>query len=133
MLRGSIVNTRGGSMKKILITLVILVVVIIGAGAAYVYLNKDALVQKSIEKGFASVETMVLQNLPATVTEDSVKTIFTETLAKVKSGEIAPEKLQGVFMSFRESWSDKQLDSLEVKDLVGKLQNVLDKVKAENL
>ena len=111
-------------MKKVFLIIIVLLVVIIVAGAVFVYFYKDKIVAKSVEKGFEAVETLVVQNLPETASADSVKAIFTQAMDKVKSGEINTDKLQGVFMTFKESWSDQNLDSLEVQKLVEQMQKL---------
>ncbi len=60
-------------MKKFLLAILILLI----AGLAYLYLNKDKIARVAIEKSIPLIETSLLENLPADVNKEDVKEVLT--------------------------------------------------------
>ncbi|MFQ5636596.1 MAG: hypothetical protein ACE5IR_01210 [bacterium] len=105
-------------MKKFLLITVIVIVAVILIGGILIYVNKDKLTSFAVEKSVGAIEEMVMPNLPASVSQDSAKAIFSNAVDKLKTGEVKPPELQKVVSLFQSSMSDNKLDSLEVVNLL---------------
>ncbi|MFO7890510.1 MAG: hypothetical protein R6V04_09235 [bacterium] len=107
-------------MKKFLLIVgIILVVLII---AAIIYCPK--MVDFAIEKGLDTMEKPLISSLPDSSSKAEAKIIFDETLTKLKNGDIEKQKLQGLMMTFKDSFEDQKLDSLEVKKIMDELKKL---------
>ena len=111
-------------MKKFFLIAAIVIIVIILIGVVYVYINKDKIINYAVDSAVTSMETKICSNLPASMSQDSVKALFDETLLKIKDGTIDKQKLQGIILSFRDASKDKHLDSLEVSKIIQEVKDL---------
>ena len=105
-------------MKKFFLILGITVLVVIVAGVLYIGLNKDKIIASTL----APIQSAIIQQLPASVPADSVQTLFDNAIMKVKDGQADQQAIQDFMLTFKSSMDDQQLDSLETKTLLDKLQ-----------
>ena len=77
-----------------------------------------------MEKGFASIEQVTIQSLPDSISVDSVKADFAAALEKVKAGTADKDQLRGFVLYFQNGMQDKQLDSLEVMNILDALGKI---------
>jgi len=111
-------------MKKFFLIAAIVVVVLILAGAAYVYINKDKILNYAVDTAVTTMESKVISSLPASMSQDSVKAVFDNTLSKIKDGTIDKQELQGIILSFRNASKDNKLDSLEITEIIQKMKDL---------
>jgi hypothetical protein len=111
-------------MKKVLIIVAVVVVVIVIAFIVIFATKGKQMMELAIDRGFGAMENLMLTNRPASVSEDSIKTVIDSAIEKVRSGEIDPREMQAIMMKFNGLMDDKQLDSLEVKTMLEELSNL---------
>lgn len=63
---------------------------------------------------FNTMESMMLQNRPDSVSEDSIRTVIGTAIARINSGEIDDQQMQSLILRFRDCLADNRMDSLEV-------------------
>jgi len=105
-------------MKKFLIIAAIVVVVVIIALVIIFATKGKQLMDLAIDKGFGTMELMMLAKRPVSVSEDSIRTIIDEVKDKIISGEADPQTVRAIMMKFQGYLDDKQLDSLEVMSML---------------
>lgn len=110
-------------MKKGCIILIIIAAVIL-IGAGLLWINKDKIIRFAMEKSFEAMEKAVVTNLPVSVSQDSVRVLFSRTMDKIKSREIKGEDLRDLLMTFQSGMSDRSLDSLEVADILKGIKEI---------
>lgn len=96
-------------IKKILLAILILLV----AGIAYLYVNKDKIARMAVEKSVPLIESSLLDNIPADVNKEEVKAVFAQVDAKVKQGQVDILRMQGLIVDFRDALKDQKVDSAE--------------------
>jgi hypothetical protein len=113
LIRDYLQPKRRGSMKKagVIFLVIILIVVIIGL---LICMNADKLANLAVEKSFGAMEKAVLQKLPASIPQDSVRTAFSEALMRVKAGEVDKTAFQGFAQTVQSAFTDQKLDSIEI-------------------
>ena len=111
-------------MKKFFLIAGLVIILIIIIGVVYVAINKNKLAGIAMEKGFASIEQVTIQSLPDPVSADSVKADFAAALEKVKAGTADKDQLRGFILHFQSAMQDKQLDSLEVMNILDALGKI---------
>ena len=109
-------------MKKIIISIVVVVAVAIVVGAIFLYLNRDHLANLIVQKGLNSLQVTVLNQLPTDEKKEEVRVIFKELGEKIKSGTVDPKKLQDLGYTVKECFEDKKLDEKETEMIVQKLK-----------
>ncbi len=109
-------------LKKILLAILILLI----AGLAYLYLNKDKIARVAIEKSLPLIETSLLENLPGDVNRDDVKAVFDRIDVKVKEGKVDIMQMQTLLENFQQALKDQKVDEeefhkvyTEIKKLAG--------------
>jgi len=103
-------SSRGGLMiKKILLAILILLI----AGIAYLYVNKDKIARMAVEKSVPLIESSLLDNIPADVNKEEVKEVFARVDARIKEGKIDFVQMQGLILNFRDALKDQKVDSVE--------------------
>jgi len=55
----------------------------------------------AIEKSVEIIERMVLQNLPQSISQESVNAVFSKAVNRIKKGEVNQPKLQQVLLTFQ--------------------------------
>ena len=105
-------------MKKFLIIAAIVVVVVIIVFIIIFATKGKQLVNVAIDKGFSTMESVMLANRPASVPEDSIRTVIDSTIVKIKMGEVDPTTMRAIMMKFKGYMDDKKLDSLEVMSML---------------
>ncbi len=113
-------------MKKVLLTILGVFVVLIIVGVVWIYMNKEKITNFAVEKGFTAMESAVLQNSPSNISEDEVKKVFEETVAKIKSGDFDKEKMKTIATTFQTSFQDQKLDSTEVVLIIKELKDFVE-------
>ncbi len=111
-------------MKKFLITVGIVVAVIIVVGAVLIYANRGKITNFVFQKTFETMESAVMKDLPASVPQDSVHTLFSNVRSKIKTGEVDKQKFQRLIFTFQNDLKDKKLDSLEVVGIIDSLKRM---------
>jgi hypothetical protein len=111
-------------MKKFLIIAAIVVVVIVIVIVVIFLTKGKQFMELAIDKGFNNVESMMVANRPASIPEDSIRTVVSSTADKIKSGEVSPQEFQAIMLHYRECLEDEQLDSLEVIDLLEEMNDL---------
>jgi len=108
-------------MKKagVIFLVIILIVVVIGL---LICMNADKLANLAVEKSFGAMEKAVLQKLPASIPQDSVRAAFSEALLRVKAGEVDKTAFQGFAQTVQNAFTDQQLDSLEIAAILKGLE-----------
>lgn len=107
-------------MKKFLLIVGIILLIFIILGIIYC----PKLINVAIEKGLDAMEKPILASLPDSTSKAEAKIIFDETLIKLKEGDIDKQKLQGLMMTFRDSFEDQKLDSLEASKIMDDLKKL---------
>ncbi len=107
-------------MKKILLIILVLLI----AGLAYIYINKDKIAQVAIEKSIPLIESSLEGNMPADVDRDEVKAVFAAVNEKVKAGKIDIMQVQGLLTDFKDAMDDKKLDEKEFHKLYDKMKKL---------
>ena len=107
-------------MKKFLLIIGIILVILIIAGIIYC----PKMVNFAIEKGLDAIKNPVVASLPDSTSKAEAELLFDETLIKLKEGDIEKQKLQGLMATFQNSFEDKKLDSLEVKEIMDELKKL---------
>lgn len=111
-------------MKKFLIVAAIVVVVIVIV-IVIIFLTKGKqILELAIDKGFSTMESMMVANRPTSIPEDSIRTVMNSTADKIKSGEVDPQEFQAIMLRYHECLEDEQLDSLEVMDLLEEMNDL---------
>jgi hypothetical protein len=105
-------------MKKILLIAGGIILAIILALFALVYLKGDQLATLAIEKSIPYVESALLKNLPADVSADDVKATFVKVADKIKSKQYDTAEAQNLLLIFKKSMDDKKVDADEVKKML---------------
>lgn len=113
-------------MKKLLLIGGGIILAVVIVGAVLIYSNKDKLVNFAIEKGFGAAETAILENLPQSVSEDEVKSLFNKSVEKIKSGNFDKQKMQGIVLYFQDAFQDKKLEQSEVDHLLDELKQFVE-------
>ena len=98
-------------LKKLLLIILILLI----AGLAYIYINKDKIAQTAIKKTIPLIETSLLESIPADMDKEEVKAVFAKIDTRVKEGKIDIIKMQGVLEKFREALKDQKVDEDEFR------------------
>ena len=111
-------------MKKFLIIAAIVVVVIVIVFIVFFATKGKQLVNVAIDRGFGTMESMMLAHRPASVPEDSIRAAVDSAIAKVKAGEVDPANMRAMMMKFQGYMEDKQLDSLEVMSMLEDLKEM---------
>ena len=115
-------------MKKILLFAGIVIIIVIVAAVVYMDKITEFDVEKTMgfaaEKSIGILQTAVIENLPETVSEDSVQAIFNGMADKIKSGDISAKRIQELLNAYRASQGDNKLDSLEVTSLMQSLEQL---------
>ena len=111
-------------MKKVLLTIVIIVGAIIIIAGIFICANKNKVANLMMEKGLGAMEQIVLQEKPKSLSADSVILIFNKAEEKIKNKEVDKNKMQKLFLSFQADYSDKHLDSLEVVNFLKELKGL---------
>lgn len=101
-------------MKKFLIIVAVVVVVIIIALIVIFATKGKQMMELAIDRGLGGMENLMVANRPASVSEDSIRTTIDATIEKIRSGEVDPQAIRAIMMTFQDCMEDKQLDSLEV-------------------
>ncbi len=70
-------------------------------GGIFLYLNKEKLSGLAIEKSVEIIERMVLQNLPQSISQESVNAVFSKAVNRIKKGEVNQPKLQQFLLTFQ--------------------------------
>ncbi|HOT95609.1 MAG TPA: hypothetical protein PLG50_04435 [bacterium] len=96
-------------IKKILLAILILLI----AGIAYLYVNKDKIARMAVEKSVPLIESSLLDNIPADVNKEEVKEVFARVDARIKEGKIDFVQMQGLILNFRDALKDQKVDSVE--------------------
>ncbi len=78
----------------------------------------------AIEKSVEIIERMVLENLPQSISQESVNAVFSKAVNRIKKGEVNQPQLQQFLLTFQSSFTDKMLDSLEVLDLLERIDQL---------
>jgi len=107
-------------MKKILLIILILII----AGLAYIYINKDKIAQMAVEKSIPMVESALMQNLPAGVDKDDVESLFADVTKLAKEGKIDIVKMQGLLGDFQKAMKDKKVDEAEFNKMYEELKKL---------
>jgi len=110
----------GTEMKKFLLAILILLI----AGLAYLYLNKDKIARVAIEKSIPLIETSLLENLPADVNKEDVKEVFNRIDARVKEGKIDIMQMQTLLEKFREALKDQKVDEAEFHQVFAEIKKL---------
>jgi len=105
-------------MKKILLIVGGIILVIILAFFALIYLKGDQLATLAIEKSIPYVESNLLKNLPADVSAEDVKATFTKVADKIKSKQYDAAEAQHLLLIFKKSMDDKKIDADEAKQML---------------
>ena len=111
-------------MKKFLIIAGIVILVIIIGGGIYVYINKDNLANMAMEQSLKMVEQVTLDNLTANYNREEVKSIISNAKIKLKEKGFSAPELQSLVVTFQHATEDKQLDSLEVKNIIDQFKEI---------
>jgi hypothetical protein len=111
-------------MKKALIVVVVIIVVVVVVAVGYIARNKDKIVDMALDRGFGTVESLVLQSKPDSISEDSVRVIFSAAMDRVRNGEVDARKMQSTMLLFQGCMEDKHLDSLEVMTILEEMKNL---------
>ena len=111
-------------MKKFLITAGIIIGAIILVGGILIYTNRARIANFVFQKTFDTMETAVVENLPASVSQDSLHTLFNNVRNKVKTGKIDKQKFNHLIFTFQTDIKDKKLDSLEVVGIIDSLKTM---------
>jgi len=111
-------------MKKFLITAGIIIGAIIVIGGILIYANRGRIANFVFQKTFETMETAVIKDLPGSVSQDSVRTLFSNVRDKVKTGEVDRQKFQHLILTFQTDLKDKKLDSLEVVGIIDSLKKM---------
>jgi len=110
-------------MKKGCIVLIIIAVVIL-IGLGLLWINKDKIIKFAVKKGVEVMEDAVVSNLPVSVPEDSVRVLFQKAMDKIKTSEISADELRKILTTFQSGMQDKNLDSLEVTNILKDLKKI---------
>jgi hypothetical protein len=108
------------AMKKFLLIILILII----AGLAYIYINKDKIAQMAVEKSIPLVESTMMQNLPAGVDKDDVESLFADVTKLAKEGKIDIVKMQGLLGDFQKAMKDKKVDEAEFNKMYEELKKL---------
>jgi hypothetical protein len=111
-------------MKKFLIIVAVVVVVIIIAVVILIATRGKQFMDMAVERGFGTMETMMVANRPESIPEDSIRTVVSSTIEKIKSGELEGPQVQAMMMTFRDCMDDKKIDSLEVITLLEEMERL---------
>lgn len=113
-------------MKKIMVIAAILIIAVIVIISIFIFTNRSKIASVPIERGFGAVERMALMNRPQSISQDSVRTVFTNTVNRIKTGEVNQLELKKVLSNLRVSLSDNKLDSLEVINLLNEMNQLVE-------
>ncbi len=113
-------------MKRVILAVLIVFLVVIGAMAILITSNKDKIVSKGLNKMFTEMENQITPNLPPDIDKEQVHLVFEKAIAKVQSGYVQPEKIQGIVMVYRECAKDKQIDADEAKKILKQIEKYLE-------
>lgn len=111
-------------MKKFLIIAAIVVVVVIIALVIIFATKGKQLMNLAIDKGIGTMETMMIASRPASVSEDSIRTVIDTTIEKIRLGEADPQTIRIIMMKFQGYLEDKHLDSLEVIGMLEEMNSL---------
>ncbi len=109
--------------KGLNITILVIIFIVIIA-LIFLYTNRGRIVNWAVEKSFGTMEKTVMDNRPRSIPPDSISTLFDRAEASLKSGEADQEKMQVLIDDFRNSLEDKELDSLEVHNILKNLEAI---------
>ncbi|HNY90189.1 MAG: hypothetical protein BWY77_00510 [bacterium ADurb.Bin431] len=107
-------------LKKILLAILILLI----AGLAYLYLNKDKIARVAIEKSLPLIETSLLENLPGDVNRDDVKAVFDRIDVKVKEGKVDIMQMQTLLENFQQALKDQKVDEEEFHKVYAEIKKL---------
>ncbi len=107
-------------LKKFLLAILILLI----AGLAYLYLNKDKIARVAIEKSLPLIETSLLENLPTDVNRDDVKAVFDRIDVKVKEGKVDIMQMQTLLENFQKALKDQKVDAEEFHKVYKEIKNL---------
>ena len=111
-------------MKKFLITAGVIIGTIIVIGGILIYTNRGKIANFVFQKTFETMETVVIKDLPRSVPQDSVLTLFSNVRNKAKIGTVDKQKFQRLIFTFQADIKDKNLDSLEVVGIIDSLKKM---------
>lgn len=111
-------------MKKFLIVTAIVIAVIVIAFVIFIATRGKQFMEMAVDRGFGTMETMMVANRPESMPEDSIRAVVSSTVAKIKSGELERPQVQAMMMTFRECMDDKKIDSLEVMKLMEEMERL---------
>jgi hypothetical protein len=110
-------------IRKILLAILILLI----AGLAYLYLNKDKIARVAIEKSIPLIESSLLENLPADVDRQEVKDLFAKVDANVKENRIDVVQMQGLIVKFRDALKDQKVDEAEFHKIYDEMKKLAER------
>ncbi|OPZ72130.1 MAG: hypothetical protein BWY83_00801 [bacterium ADurb.Bin478] len=111
-------------MKKAFKFLGLTVLILIVVAAAYLYVNRAKLANLMIEKSLPQVESLILKELPASVSKEQVHEDFTKLAAKFQAGHIDSAEVKKIALEFKNALRDEKLDSTEAKELLDHLHRL---------
>ncbi len=111
-------------MKKAFKFLGLTVLILIVVAAAYLYVNRAKLANLMIEKSLPQVESLILKELPASVSKEQVHEDFTKLVAKFQAGQIDSAEVKKIALEFKNALRDEKLDSTEAKELLEHLHRL---------
>jgi len=108
-------------MKKFLTFLIILIIVIAVIWTV-IYINKGRIMNFAIDKLVTQMQASINRELPKTISKEQVNTLISTFAEKLKEDTVNKEKLKDVTDYYKESLRDGKIDSLEVIQLIKKLE-----------
>ena len=109
-------------MKKVILTVVIVLAVVLVVSGIFLYLNKDQLVSQIMQKSLHSLQVTVIGSLKTEEQKEEVKAVFDRLNDKIRTGAIDKEGLQDLGYTLQKSFEDKKLDDKETEIIVEKLK-----------
>ncbi len=111
-------------MKKVLITILIIVAILIVIAAVFICSQKEKLASMAMEKTMTAAKSAMMQNMPESVPADSAAKIIDAVTAKIKNGELGQEDLQVLATDFQAAFQDQKIDSTEVVMLLNTMNQL---------
>lgn len=112
--------SKGCTIALVVVGILFLLIII---GIVIVWMNKDKIVEASLDYMIATTEREIKADLPPGYTPESVHNILATLKGGIKSGEIDSREIQILATEFQSDMKDKKIDQEEgarILDLIVK-------------
>jgi hypothetical protein len=117
-------------MKRILLIIAAVVALGILVGGTWLYFNRDRIANFAMDRALKMVEGRVVAELPAGISADSIRTEFDALHRLLQSGSVSIDEIKTLAKEYQDKMKDERLDSVEVRQLVADVKQLLARHRA---